>query len=90
MTVSYILTLIDKPEGVYSLVDKDLGDHVIPIFEEQDDAERYAIQLVELDDGPELQIVEIEKELIIGACEDRDQRYAIISKDDFIIPPVDL
>ena len=87
---SYILTLKDKPEGVFSVVVTITGDHVIPIFDEQDDAERYAIQLIERENGPELQIVEIDQDLIIEACDERDQRYAIITVDDFIIPPLDL
>ena len=40
--MSYILTLKDLPEGVFSVVDKSTGEHVIPIFDEQDDCERYA------------------------------------------------
>lgn len=87
---SYILTLKDKPEGVFSVVDRITGDHVIPIFDEQDDAERYAIQLIERENGPDLQIVEIDQDLIIAACDEREQRYAIITVDDFIIPPPDL
>ena len=87
---TYILTLKDKPEGVFSVVDTITGDHVIPIFDEQDDAERYAIQLIERENGPDLQIVEIDQDLIIEACDERDQRYAIITVDDFIIPPLDL
>jgi len=42
------------------------------------------------DDNPPLQIVEIEREMIIDACEDRYHKYAIITKDDFLIPPKDL
>ena len=87
---SYILTLKDKPEGVFSVIDRITGENVIPIFDEQDDAERYAIQLVERENGPDLQIIEIDQELIIAACDERDQRYAIITIDDFIIPPFDL
>ena len=34
-------------------------------------------------------MIEIEKELIVYACEQRDQKYAIITVDDFIIPPDD-
>lgn len=88
--ISYILTLKDKPEGVFSVIDRDTGDHVIPIFDEQDDAERYAIQLIERENGPDLQIVEVDQDLIIEACDERDHRYAIITVDDFIIPPPDL
>ena len=36
----YILTLADKVEGVFSVIDED-GDQIIPIFEDSDDAERY-------------------------------------------------
>ena len=87
---TYILTLTEHPEGVFSLVDSISGDQIIPIFENQDDAERYALQLIDDEDGPELQLVEIEKEVIIAACEQRNHRYAIITVDDFIIPPIDL
>ncbi|AGH26913.1 hypothetical protein SXBG_00178 [Synechococcus phage S-CAM1] len=85
--MSYILTLKDKPEGVFSIVDRDSGDHVVPIFDELDDCERYAIQLTECETGLQLALVEIDKNLIVGACEQRDQKYAIITVDDFIIPP---
>lgn len=87
--MSYILTLKDVPQGVFSVIDKMSGDHIIPIFEEQDDCERYAEQLNDTDTDLELQIIEIQKELIIHACEEREQRYAIITVDDFIIPPDD-
>lgn len=87
---SFILTLKNKPEGVFSVIDRKNGEHIIPIFEEEDDAVRYAIQLEEDTATPELQIVEIDRELMIAACEEREQKYAIITVDDFLIPPVDL
>jgi hypothetical protein len=86
----FILTLKDKPEGVFSVVD-DEGDQVIPIFECEDDAERYQIQLDDLLPNKYiLQIIEIEEEIIVNACEERDQKYAIITVDDFIVPPEEL
>ena len=87
--MSYILTLKDLPEGVFSIIDKDTGDHVVPIFDELDDCERYAEQLAETETDLELQMIEIEKDLIVYACEQREQKYAIITVDDFIIPPDD-
>lgn len=87
--MSYILTLKDLPEGVFSIIDKDTGEHVVPIFDEFDDCERYAEQLSDNESDLELQMIEIEKELIVYACEQRDQKYAIITVDDFIIPPDD-
>jgi hypothetical protein len=87
---SYILTLRDRPEGVFSVIDKITGEHIIPIFEDEDDAERYAIQLTETSLNIDLQIIEIDKDFIVAACEERDQKYAIITIDDFIIPPQDI
>jgi hypothetical protein len=46
--------------------------------------------MLDNDSGPKLQIIEIEKEIIIGACEERFHKYAIITKDDFLIPPKNL
>jgi hypothetical protein len=88
--MSFILTLKDMPEGVFSVVDKDTGDHVIPIFDDRDDCERYAEQLSSSESQLDLQMIQIEKQLIVFACEQREQRYAIITIDDFIIPPDDL
>ena len=84
----YILTLKDKPEGVFSVLD-DSGDHIIPLFENADDAERYFI-MIEAEDYPAMQVVEIDDEVILEACEDRDQKYAIITEDTLLIPPEDL
>tara|TARA_Y100000287_G_C14153655_1_gene321004 strand:- start:424 stop:687 length:264 start_codon:yes stop_codon:yes gene_type:complete len=85
----YILTLKNRPDGVYSIITDD-GEQVIPIFEEETDIERYYYMMEADDDNPPLQIVEIEREMIIDACEDRYHKYAIITKDDFLIPPKDL
>ena len=62
--MSYILTLKDLPEGVFSIIDKDTGDHVVPIFDELDDCERYAEQLSDTESDLELQMIEIEKCLL--------------------------
>lgn len=85
----FILTLRNKPEGVFSVVSDD-GDQIIPIFESEDDAERYNTMMLNDSGNPILQIVEIDQDVIVTACEERYQKYAIITKDDFLIPPKDL
>ena len=85
----YILTLKDKPDGVFSIV-SDEGEQIIPIFECEDDGDRYYYQLGMIEDYPEMQIFEIDEEIIVNACEERDQKYAIITIDDFLIPPKEL
>lgn len=85
----YILTLKDRPDGVFSVRD-DIGDQIIPIFEDEDDATRYYCMIEDDTECPPLQVIEISEDAIVSACEERDQKYAIITKDDFLIPPLDL
>lgn len=82
----FILTLKNRPDGVFSVLD-DEGEQIIPIFECEDDAERYQEHLEYVTQKYNLQVVEISEKVILHACEERDQKYAIITEDDFIIPP---
>lgn len=83
----YILTLQQDSTGVFSLVN-DVGEQVIPVFEEQSDAERYFYMLVDQSESKvPLNVVEIDREVFLDACNDREQKYAIITSDDLLIPP---
>ncbi len=84
----FVLTLENHPDGVYSVFD-DAEDRVIPIFIENDDAERYLMMMEDDEDYPPMQVVEMEDHVIIGACQDRGQKFSIITPDDFLIPPDD-
>ena len=88
--MSYILTLIDRPEGVFSVIDHNSGEHVIPVFENEDDMVRYHIQLEAEENNPPLQIVEVPMEQIVTACNERNQKGVKITGDDFMIPPFDI
>ena len=84
----YVLTLEDHAEGVYSVYDEQ-KNRVIPIFQIEDDADRY-LTMLEDRDYAAMTVVEMEEHVIIGACQDRGQRFSIITPDDFLIPPNDL
>ena len=85
----FVLTIENHPEGVYSVFDE-AENRVIPIFLANDDAERYLMMMnQEADEYPPMQVVEMEDHVIIGACQDRGQRFSIITPDDFLIPPDD-
>jgi len=84
----FVLTLENHPDGVYSVFDE-AEDRVIPIFIENDDAERYLMMMEIDEDYPPMQVVEMEDHVIIGACQDRGQKFSIITPDDFLIPPDD-
>ena len=82
----FILTLRDKKEqGAYAVQDGH-GNHVLFLFEEEDDAERYAMMLEEQDDK-EMDIVEVYDALALRTCKMYNYRYSIITPNDIVIPP---
>ena len=82
----FILTLKDKKEqGAYAVQDGS-GNHVLFLFEEEDDAERYAMMLHEQDDK-EMDLVEVEDELALRTCKMYNYKYSIITPNDIVIPP---
>jgi len=85
----FVITIKDNPSGIFSVFDEK-EVRIVPLFENGDDAVRYVMQLAEQDDDLELQIVDVEPEQIIHACRSQGQKYSIITKDDFIIPPDDV
>ena len=86
----WLLTLKDKKmDGAYAVHD-DHGDKVLFMFENQDDAERYAMMIEE--DAPKsrpMDVIEIDGELAIKTCKMYNYKYAVITPDDFVIPPKD-
>ena len=82
----FILTIAGKErEGAYSVTDED-GDQILYLFEEEDDAMRFAMQLEE-DDYPEMNVIEVEDVVMIKTCEMLGYNYTVITPDDIVIPP---
>ena len=82
----YILTVHGKEnEGAYSVQD-DEGQHILYLFEEEDDAMRYAMML-EDNESPKMHVIEVEDEVMIKTCEVHDYNYAVITPDDIVVPP---
>ena len=82
----FIITVKGKErEGAYSVIDED-NDKVLYIFEEEDDALRYSLQLEDMD-YPEMSVLEIDDEIMIKTCEMHGHRYTIITPSDIVIPP---
>ena len=82
----YILTVYGKEtDGAYSVMD-DEGEQILYLFEEEYDAMRFAMMLEE-DGSPDMHVIEIEDDIMIKTCELHEYKYAIITKNDFVIPP---
>ena len=84
----FILTIEGKErEGAYAVPDKK-GGQILYIFEEEDDADRYAMMLE--DEGyPYMNVIEVDEELMMKTCHIHGYEYAIITKNDIVIPPED-
>ena len=82
----FILTLRDKKEqGAYAVQDG-YGNHVLFLFEEEDDAERYAMTL-ENEEDKEMDLVEVDDALALRTCKMYNYKYSIITPNDIVIPP---
>ena len=82
----FILTIAGKEhEGAYSVHDDD-GDKILYIFEQEDDAIRYAMML-EDQDYPEMHVLEVEDRVVLATCENHGYNYAVITPNDIVIPP---
>ena len=82
----FILTILGKEtEGAYSVADEE-GKDILYIFEEKDDASRYAMML-EDSGSPEMHVIEVDDKAMIEACVMHDYSYTIITPNDIVIPP---
>lgn len=82
----HIITIRGREsEGAYSVLNDD-GEHLLYLFQDEDDAVRYAMMLEE-DGYPEMHVIEIEDEVMIKACQIHEYEYVIITPDDIVIPP---
>ena len=82
----FILTIHGREkEGAYSVTD-DEGEQIVYLFQEEDDATRYAMMLEE-EGYPEMHVIEVEDDVMVKACEIHGYKYAVITANDIVIPP---
>ena len=83
----YLLTLKDRrDDGAYAVLNR-YGEKVLFMFEEEDDAERYAMMLNYDEKDTELNVIEIDDALAITTCKRYNYKYAVITPNDIVIPP---
>jgi len=82
----YLLTIDKKQEnGAYAVLNR-YGEKVLFMFEEEDDADRYAMML-ESDEDKKMDVIEIDDALAIMTCKRYNYKYAVITPNDIVIPP---
>ena len=82
----FLLTIRGKKEDRAYAVKNNKGEKVLFLFEEEDDATRYALML-EDDEEKEMEVVEVDDELAIKTCILYNYKYAVITENDIVIPP---
>ena len=85
----YILTLEGREDqGAYSVTNEE-GRQVLYLFEQEDDCDRFAMMLEERNNTPDLNVLEVDDNLIVKTCQLHGYEYAVITKNDLVIPPED-
>ena len=74
-----------RREGAYAVKDA-VNDKVLFLFQNEDDAERYRMQL-EIQDDAIMEVVEVDEQVAIKACEMYNYKYTVITSNDFVMPP---
>jgi hypothetical protein len=76
-----------KDEGAFAVEDN-RGEKVLFLFEEEDDAIRYA-QLLECEPNynKPMAVIEVDDELAIKTCKLHNYKYSVITSSDIVIPP---
>ncbi len=69
-------------QGAYA-VENQNGENVLFFFEEEDDADRYAM-LLQAQEDRSLSVIDA-----IRTCKMYNYRYAVIKPEDIVIPPID-
>ena len=83
----YLLTLKDRrDDGAYAVLNR-YGEKVLFMFEEEDDAERYAMMMNDEEDNASLNVIEIEDALAIRTCKMYNYKDAVITPNDIVVPP---
>ena len=82
----FLLTLKDRKDDGAFAVEDDSGDKVLFLFEQEDDAERYAQQLND-QEGSNMIVIDVDGKLAIRTCKMYNYKYAVITPDDIVIPP---
>ena len=74
----FLLTIKDrKDDGAYAVQNKK-GEKVLFLFEDEDDADRYAMMLEE-EEQANMEVIEVDGALAIRTCKMYNYRYAVIT-----------
>jgi len=74
-------------EGAYAVFNKK-REKVLFFFENEDDANRYAMMLEDIDENSTVKCVEVDPKLALSTCIQKGLMYTVVTQDDFVVPPI--
>jgi len=74
----FLITLKDREESVYTVMN-DIGEQVLYMFENEDDAIRFAMMLEDERNYPPMSVIEVDDDIILGACSQHEYEYLIFN-----------
>ena len=82
----FVLAIQGKEhEGAYAVTDPE-GEKALYLFEEEDDAIRFAMMLEE-SEHPPIHVLEVEDQVMLKTCQMHNYNYTVITSADVVIPP---
>ena len=73
-----------RKRRAYSVQDDE--EIVLYLFEEEDDASRYAM-LLEEESFPDMHVLEVDPDMMMSVCETHGYEYTVITPNDIVFPP---
>lgn len=72
--------------GAYAVHNK-WGERIVMFFENEDDAERYAMMIDDTEKYNSAEVIEVDDDMAKKTCHDRNFKYVVITPNDIVIPP---
>ena len=82
----WLLTIrSEKEEGAYAVHNK-YGEKVLFMFQQEDDANRYAMMMEDYHDSP-MDVIQVDDNVAIMTCKRYNYKYTVVTPNDIVIPP---
>ena len=75
----------NREEGAYAVHNK-YGEKVLFMFQQEDDANRYAMMMEDQEDS-KMDVIEVDDNVAIMTCKRYNYKYAVVTPNDIVIPP---
>ena len=80
-----LTTRSEKEEGAYAVHNK-YGEKVLFMFQQEDDANRYAMMMEDQEDS-KMDVIEVDDNVAIMTCKRYNYKYTVVTPNDIVIPP---